>query len=59
MQYNKVESGIKSGTEVNFKLSSNVVGDSIVETNFPHKLFLTIHKFWGLLKLLQIAYQLI
>ena len=28
----------KNGTEVTFKLSSNVVSDSSDDTNFPHKL---------------------
>ena len=40
-QLNKLKSGIKNGTEVTLKLSSNVVGDSNDETNFPHKLLLT------------------
>ena len=31
----------KNGTEVALKLSSNVVGHSNNENNFPHKLFLT------------------
>ena len=38
---NKLKSGIKDGTGVTLKLSSNVVGDSIDENNFPHTLFLT------------------
>ena len=33
--------GIKNNTEVTLKLSSNVVGDSNDEKNFPHKLLLT------------------
>ena len=37
----KLKSGIKNGTEVTLNLSSNVVGDSDDETNFPHKLLLT------------------
>ena len=40
-QLNKLKSGIKNGTEVTLKLSSNVVGDSNDENNFPHKLLLT------------------
>ena len=32
---------MKDGTEVTLTFSSNVVGDSNDETNFPHKLFLT------------------
>ena len=40
-QLNKLKSGIKNGTEVTLKLSSNVVGDSNDENNFPQKLLLT------------------
>ena len=32
---------IKNATEVTLNLSSNVIGDSNDETNFPHKLLLT------------------
>ena len=39
-QLNKLKSGIKNGTEVTLKISSNVVGDSNDENNFPHKLLL-------------------
>ena len=38
---NKLKSEIKNGTEVNLNPSSNVIGDSNDETNFPHKLLLT------------------
>ena len=40
-QLNKLKSGIKHVTNVPFKLSSNVVGNSYDETNFPYKLVLT------------------
>ena len=40
-QLNKLKSGIKNGTEVTLKISSNVVGDSTDENNFLHKLLLT------------------
>ena len=40
-QLNKLKSRIKYGTEVTLKLSSNVVGSSNDENNFPHKLLLT------------------
>ena len=40
-QLNKLKSVIKNGTEVTLKLSSNVVGDSNDENNFPQKLLLT------------------
>ena len=36
-QLNKLKSRIKNGTEVTLNLSSNVIGDSNNETNFPHK----------------------
>ena len=36
-QLNKLKSQIKNGAKVTLKLSSNVVGDSKNETNFPHK----------------------
>ena len=37
----KFKSGMKDGTNITLKLSSNVVGDSNDEKNFPHKLLLT------------------
>ena len=40
-QLSKLKSGIRNGTQVTLKLSSNVAGDSNDETNFPHKLLLT------------------
>ena len=40
-QLYKLKSGIKKGTEVILKISSNVFGDSNDENNFPHKLLLT------------------
>ena len=40
-QLNKLKSGIKNGTELTLKISSNVVGDSNDEIIFPHKLLLT------------------
>ena len=52
-QLNKLISGIKYGTQVALNLSSNVVGDSNNEINFPHKLLLAdtkvskICKFFG------------
>ena len=58
-QLNKLKSGIKNGTEVIFKISSNVVSDSNEKNNFPHKLLLTNTKFQGLVKLLQTVHQLI
>ena len=40
-QLNKLKSGIKNGTEITLKLSSNVDGDYNDENNFPNKLLLT------------------
>ena len=40
-QLNKLKPAIKNSTEVTFKLSSNIVGDSNNENNFLHKLLLT------------------
>ena len=41
LQLNKLKYRIKNGTEVTLKMSSNVVGDSNDENNFPHKFSLT------------------
>ena len=40
-QLNKLKSAIKNRTEVTLNLSSNFVGISNGETNFPHKSLLT------------------
>ena len=40
-QLNKLNSGIKVGTQVTLNLPSNVIRDSNDENNFPHKLLLT------------------
>ena len=39
-QLNKLKSAIKNGTEVTSNHSSNLIGSSNDETNFPHKLLL-------------------
>ena len=49
-QFNKLKSGIKNDTEVTLKISLNVVGESIDENNFPHKLLLTNTQFSKLRK---------
>ena len=41
LELNKLNSGIKNNTEVTLKISSNVIGGSNDENNFPHKLLLT------------------
>ena len=38
---NKLKLAIKNETDVILRLSSNMIGNSEDETNFPHKLFLT------------------
>ena len=40
-QLSKLKSRIRYGAEVTFNLSSNVIGNSTNETNFPHRLLLT------------------
>ena len=40
-QFNNLKYGIKNGTEVSLKISSNVTGDSNDQNNFPYKLLLT------------------
>ena len=39
-QINKLKSATKNKTKVVLKLSSNMIGNSDDETNFPHKLLL-------------------
>ena len=57
-QLNKLKSVIKNETEVVFRWSLNMTGNSADETNFPHKLIL-IDKWKIFVKLLKIIYQLI
>ena len=40
-QFNKLKSRIKNSAKVTLNLSSNLIGNSNDETNFPHKLLLT------------------
>ena len=40
-QLNKLKSAIKNETDVILRLSSNMIGNSDDETNFPDKLLLT------------------
>ena len=40
-QLNKLKSAIKNETDVVLRLSSNMIGNSVDNTNFPHKLLLT------------------
>ena len=43
-QPNKLKSAIKNEAEVVLRLSSNMIGNSDDETNFPHKLLLTNYR---------------
>ena len=56
---NKLKSGIKNGTEVTLKLSSNVVGHSNDENKFSDKLLLTNMQVLRFCKALQMVHQLI
>ena len=56
---NKLKRGIKSGAEVTFKISSNVVGDSKDDYNFSHKSLLTNTQVLRLHKAFTIILQLI
>ena len=40
-QFNKLKSAIKNKTETGLRLSSNMIGNSNDETNFPHELLFT------------------
>ena len=40
-QLNELKSALKNETDVILRLSSNMIGDSDYEANFPHKLLLT------------------
>ena len=50
LQLNKLKSAIKTGTDVILRLSSNMIGNSDDEPNFPHKLLLTNRKVANLRK---------
>ena len=57
----KLKLTIKNDTDVTLNLSSNAISDSNDETNFPHKLLLTLSLiiFQGFVKLLQIIHHVI
>ena len=50
LQLNKLKSAIKNGNDVILRLSSNMVGNSDDEANFPHKLLLTNRQILSLRK---------
>ena len=49
-QLNKLKSAIKNKTDVVLRLSSNMIGNSDDNTNFPHELLLTNRKVSNLRK---------
>ena len=49
-QLNKLKSAIRNKTDVILRLSSNMVGNSDDEANFPHKLLLTNRQILSLRK---------
>ena len=57
--FNKLKSGIKHGTELTLNLSSNMIGNSNDETNFPNRLISTNAHVSRLRKALQITHHLI
>ena len=50
LQLNKLKLAIKNETNVVLRLSSNMIGNSDDETNFPHKLLLTNRQLANLCK---------
>ena len=58
-QVDKLKYGIKNGIKGTLKLSSNVIGDSMMRIIFYITYCLLIHKFQRLLRLLEIVHQLI
>ena len=58
-QLNKLKSAIKNETEVVLRLSSNMIGNSDDETNFPHKLLLTNRQVANIRKVFANIHQLI
>ena len=56
-QINNLKSEIKNGNDLTLEISSNIVGDSNDENNFPYKLLLTNTR--SFVKLSQIIPQLI
>ena len=49
-QLDKLKSAIKNETDMVLRLSSNMIGSSDDETNFPHKLLLTNRQLTNLRK---------
>ena len=55
-ELNKLKFGIKNDAEVMLRISSNIIGDSNDQNNFPHKL-LSNTQVSSFVKLLQIIPQ--
>ena len=58
-QLHKLKSAIKNATDVVLRLSSNMIGNSENEINFPHKLLLTNRQVTNLCNFSLATYQLI
>ena len=58
-QLNKLKSSIKNETDVGLRISSNMVGDSNDDTNFPHELLLTNRQVVNIRKAFAKIHQLI
>ena len=58
-QLNKLKSAITNETKVTLNASSNLIGNSNVETNFPINYYQLIHNFQKFVELLQMVHQLI
>ena len=56
-QLSKLKSAIKNENDVVLRISSNMVGNSNDNTNFPHELLLTNRHVEIFVKLLLITYQ--
>ena len=56
-QLSKLKSAIKNENDVVLRISSNMVGNSNDNTNFPHELLLTNRQVEIFVKLLLITYQ--
>ena len=57
-QFNKLKLSIKNETDVVLRISSNMVGKSNDNTNFPHELLLTNRQVANIRKALLITHQL-
>ena len=56
-QLNKLKSAIRNESEIALRLSSNMIGNSDDQNNFPHQLLLNNRQVSNLRKPLQIIHQ--